>query len=63
MSETGQEKTEQATPKRLEEARKKGQVARSPELSVAAVTIAAAATIFVLGHMASGKFADLMRAG
>ena len=42
MAETGQEKTEQATAKRLEDARKKGQVPRSIELSTAAVCIAAA---------------------
>jgi flagellar biosynthetic protein FlhB len=62
MAETGQEKTEQATPKRLEEARKKGQVPRSPDLSIAAVCISAAAAIYLLGQMASGQFADLMRA-
>ena len=61
MAETGQEKTEQATPKRLEEARKKGQVPRSPELSMAAVCIAAAVAIYTLGHMASGQFQDFMR--
>ncbi len=61
MSETGQEKTEQATPKRLEEARKKGQVPRSPELSIAAVCISAAVAIYALGNMVSGQFADLMR--
>jgi flagellar biosynthetic protein FlhB len=63
MAESGAERTEQATPKRLEEARKKGQVPRSPELSVAAVSIAAAVAIYTLGSMAAGQFADLMRAG
>jgi flagellar biosynthesis protein FlhB len=61
MAETGAEKTEQATPKRLEEARKKGQVPRSTELSMAAVCIAAAVAIYTLGHMASGQFQDFMR--
>ena len=61
MSETGQEKTEQATPKRLQDARKKGQVPRSPDLSIAAVCISAAVAIYALGHMVSGQFADLMR--
>ena len=50
MAESGQERTEQATPKRLEEARKKGQVPRSTELSTAAVCIAAAAAIYTLGR-------------
>lgn len=61
MAETGQEKTERATPKRLEEARKKGQLPRSIELSMAAVCIAAAAAIYTLGSGAAEKFADLMR--
>lgn len=61
MSESGQERTEQATPKRLEEARKRGQVPRSTELSTAAVTIAAAAAIYSLGKVSAGQFADLMR--
>jgi|YelNatPaOPRAMG01_1025707.scaffolds.fasta_scaffold18789_7 flagellar biosynthetic protein FlhB len=39
MAENDQEKTEQATPKRLEEAREKGQVAKSREISSAAVLI------------------------
>ncbi len=63
MAETAAERTEPATPKRLEEARKKGQVPRSIDLSMAAVCIAAAAAIYMLGRTASGKFADLMRSG
>ena len=55
MAENGQERTEQATPKRLEEARKKGQVPRSTELSTAAVCIAAAVAIYSLGRMAAGS--------
>src|SRR5688572_19031058 len=62
MAENGQERTEQATPKRLQEARKKGQVPRSTELSMAAVCIAAAVAVYSLGRMAAGGFADLMRA-
>src|ERR1041384_6935321 len=62
MADTGQEKTEQATPKRLEEARKKGQVPRSVDLSTAAVCIAAAVAIYLLGGMAAGQFADFMKA-
>ncbi|HEX6637424.1 MAG TPA: flagellar biosynthesis protein FlhB [Steroidobacteraceae bacterium] len=61
MAETGQERTEQATPKRLQEARKKGQVPRSSELSVAAVSIAAALAIYALGQFVAAQFADLMR--
>jgi len=61
MAESGAERTEQATPKRLDEARKKGQVPRSTELSMAAVCIAAATAIYTLGDAAAGKFAELMR--
>jgi flagellar biosynthetic protein FlhB len=61
VADTAAERTEQATPKRLEEARKKGQVPRSPELSTAAVCIAAAVAIYTLGHMAAGQFADFMQ--
>ena len=61
MAESGAERTEQATPKRLEEARKKGQVPRSTELSMAAVCVAAATAIYTLGGAAAGRFAELMR--
>ena len=40
MAENDQEdRTESATPKRLEDARKRGQVPRSPELGAASITI------------------------
>lgn len=44
-----QERTEPATPKRLQEARDKGQVARSRELNAMAVTLAGALAVFLLG--------------
>ena len=44
--ESFQEKTEQATPKRLEEARKKGQVAKSRELASAAVLLSSLFTLY-----------------
>lgn len=56
-----QEKTEQATPKRLEEARKKGQVARSRELNMAAIMIAGSAFLFVAGPQLGEFFIDLMK--
>lgn len=46
---TGQDRTEQPTEKRLREAREQGQVPRSRELSTAAVFGAAAITFFSLG--------------
>ena len=48
----GQEKTEEATPRKLEKAKEEGQVARSRELnSVAIVTFGALATIYVAPGM------------
>ncbi|NQD38023.1 flagellar biosynthesis protein FlhB [Permianibacter sp. IMCC34836] len=43
------ERTEQATPRRREEARKKGQVVRSRELTTASITIGGAAGLWMLG--------------
>jgi flagellar biosynthetic protein FlhB len=63
MAEGGQERTESATPKRLDEARKKGQVPRSIELSMAAVCIAAATAVYTLGRGAAGRLAEMMRSG
>jgi flagellar biosynthetic protein FlhB len=62
MAENDQEdRTESATPKRLEDARKRGQVPRSPELGAAAVTMATAAALMVLGSGLVGAMADQMR--
>ena len=50
--EGGQEKTEDATPKRMRDARKKGQVARSRDLNTIVILIAAFAIIvFMRGYM------------
>ena len=51
MADTDQEKTEDATPKRLEEARKKGQVPRSRELNVLASLLVSGIALLVLGPM------------
>jgi flagellar biosynthesis protein FlhB len=59
----GQERTEQATPKRLEEARRKGQIPRSRELSAAAVTLVGGATLYMLGGQIGGQMAEMMRRG
>lgn len=50
--EGGQEKTEEATPKRLRDARKKGQVARSRDLNTIVILIGAFALIaFMRGYL------------
>lgn len=51
MADSDQEKTEAATPRRLEEARKKGQVPRSRELNVLASLLVSGCALLVLGPM------------
>jgi flagellar biosynthetic protein FlhB len=46
----GQERTEQPTPKRLRDAKEKGQVARSRELSTAMVMLTGSAAIILFGE-------------
>ena len=50
-ADSGQERTEQATPKRLREAREKGQVPRSKELNSMALLMAAAGGLLVMGEI------------
>jgi flagellar biosynthetic protein FlhB len=56
-----QDRTEQPTPKRLEEARRHGDIPRSRDLSTAAVSMAGAVSILLAGGVASGRFYDMMR--
>ena len=58
--ETGQEKTEQATPKRKEESREKGQVARSTELSSVAVLGSGLLALWGLGGYMRGHLEGVM---
>jgi flagellar biosynthesis protein FlhB len=55
-----EERTEQPTPKRLEEARKKGQVPRSTELSAAAVILTVGGGLHFLGGYMGGRLNGLM---
>ncbi len=56
----GQEKTEQPSPKRLDDAKKKGQIARSKELNTMAITlIGGIALVSMSNHLGSGLW-DLM---
>lgn len=62
MSESSaQDRTERATPKRLADARKKGQVPRSRELSAAAVVLAGAGGVLAWGGSAAEGAAALLR--
>ena len=57
MSEQAGEKTEQATPKRLEEALRKGQFARSPEVQTAFVLAAGLIALRMSGSEIWGRLA------
>jgi len=58
---SGQERTEEATPKRLQEARQKGQIARSRELSTMAVLMMSAAAILLTGDDTINSLMEIMR--
>ncbi|MGL4318587.1 MAG: flagellar biosynthesis protein FlhB [Pseudomonas sp.] len=60
-SESGADKSEEPTSKRLEEARKKGQVARSKELNTLAVMLAGAAALLIYGAEMGATMIELMR--
>jgi len=62
-TETGQERTEQATPKRRQEARRKGQIPRSRELNTLAMTLSSAVALVVMGDYLMAHFGDLLRQG
>ncbi|MFV0449370.1 MAG: flagellar biosynthesis protein FlhB [Vibrio sp.] len=58
----GQERTEEATPRRLQQAREKGQVARSKELASVSVLVVGAVSLMWFGEaLASGLFASMRR--
>lgn len=56
-----QEKTEDPTAKRLEEARKKGQVARSKELGTTGVLVASAVALLLLGDSLGISLMEVMQ--
>lgn len=58
---SGQERAEQATPKRLQEAREKGQIARSLDLNSTVMLLAAAGGFLVLGGRITSGLLDSMR--
>jgi flagellar biosynthetic protein FlhB len=63
MAENDQERTEKPTAKRLEEARKEGQVPRSIELNAAAVLLVGAGSLHFLGGSIGAALFDLMKSG
>ncbi|MBK1735681.1 flagellar biosynthesis protein FlhB [Halorhodospira abdelmalekii] len=59
-SEDGQEKTEEPTPKRREDSRKKGQVPRSRELTTMLILLIAALAMLFLGSWMGGRLTSLL---
>lgn len=58
--ESGQEKTEDPTPKRIREAREKGDVPRSKELATTLVLMTAVASVFVFGAQLANKMLGIV---
>jgi flagellar biosynthesis protein FlhB len=59
----GQDKTEKATPKRREEARKKGTVAKSQDVNSAAVLLVCLGVLAAAGPLMLTRLEDMMRDG
>ena len=59
----GQERTEKPTPKRLQEAREKGQVPRSRELGTALALLAGAGAYIVLGGRTMSELREMVTEG
>lgn len=59
--ETGQERTEEPTEKRLQDARLKGQVPRSKELNTFVVMLSGAALLMLLSQRMVGKNIEMLR--
>ncbi|WP_161865587.1 MULTISPECIES: flagellar biosynthesis protein FlhB [Pseudomonas] len=60
-SESGADKSEEPTGKRLEESRKKGQIARSKELNTLAVTLTGTVALIIFGAYMGNVLMDIMR--
>lgn len=59
-AESGQERTEQPTAKRLNDARKKGQIARSRELNTTAILLAGGGGMIFMGDTIMSGLRDIM---
>lgn len=60
-SESGADKSEEPTGKRLEESRKKGQIARSKELNTLAVTLTGTVALIIFGAYMGNVLMNIMR--
>lgn len=59
----GQERSEQATGKRIDDARKKGQIPRSREFNTMAMLVSASLSLLFMGDELMRHFADMLRDG
>ncbi|BFM16546.1 flagellar biosynthesis protein FlhB [Maricurvus nonylphenolicus] len=57
---SSQEKTEEATPRRLEKAKEEGQVPRSRELTTSAILLAGAVGLMITGPVIGGALIDVV---
>ena len=63
MADTAQERTEQPTQRRLDEARERGELPRSVDLNTAAVVLVAGASLNLLGSELGARLCGLMQSG
>src|SRR2546429_3096896 len=63
MAEMAQERTERPTQKRLDEARRNGQLPRSADLTTAAVVLMAGAGLNLLGSHVAARLHGMMQSG
>jgi len=59
----GQERSEDASQKRLDEAREKGQIPRSREFNTMVMMVAGSVSLFIMGDDLMRDFADMLRDG
>lgn len=62
-NENGQERTEEPTTKRLDDARRKGQIPRSRELNTLIMLTLGALTFMIIGETMINQFSELMHTG
>src|SRR6187549_3190843 len=64
MAETERhDRTEPATPKRLDDARREGRIPRSRDLTAAAVMVTAGIALKTIGDTAGTRLGDMMKTG
>lgn len=63
MASDGEERTEEPTSKKLNDARKKGQIPRSKELGTTAVLIMSAVALVIFGGQLAGSLMQIMKRG